>query len=163
MLTYKDLTSNNWNDFSDHILKAEKIFPEKIQSSEVDYINALKEGGNIAKVILSNNQFAGVGICFPFTKEVTDTFEIDDTPPVEKGIYLYSILVNENFQGKGIGNALLKVLIDESRRLGYKIFAGHYRPNGSLKLIKKAGAKEIRPYANWGDSGEEYIYCELSL
>jgi GNAT superfamily N-acetyltransferase len=163
MITFKDLSPEQWSIYADHILEAEKNFPENIQSTEKDFINALSKEVKIARIIFYNDEFAGLGICFPFTEDTITEFEIDDTPPEPEAMYLYSIVVRGDLQGKGIGMALLKDLIDTAKKMGFKYFVGHYRPNGSLTLIRKMGATEIRNYPNWGDSGEEYVYCRLQI
>lgn len=162
-ISFIDLTPQSWEKYSGAILDTEKCFPESIQSTKEDYINALAHEGVIAKIILYNDEFAGAGICLPFTQQIVEEYEIYDTQPLDNAIYLYSIAVKEGLQGKGIGLTLLKELTSEAKAKGYKVFAGHYRPNGSLQIIKKLGAKELKNYPNWSNSNEEYVYCELDI
>lgn len=162
-ISFKDLNLESWSSYGKQILESENQYPEDIQSSEENYLFALSKPNAVASVLLVDNQYAGNAVCCPFTQEEVDELMLHDTLPVEGACYLYNFIINENFQGKGLGLALINEIVEKSRNQGYKILSGHFRPNGSLSLAKKIGAKELKPYPNWGETGETYIYCELNL
>jgi GNAT superfamily N-acetyltransferase len=162
-VSFKRLTIENWPEFAYWVLKSEHQYPDEIKSSEENYLFALSKKEAPSILLFCEGQYAGNAVCCPFTKEEIDALELDDTFPVADACYLYNIVIDPQFQGKGLGKILFEKIAQEAKDCGYRKLAGHFRPNGSLSLAQKAGAKEIKPHPDWGDTGETYVYCELEL
>lgn len=163
ILTFKELTRDNFKDYQDYILLYEQIYPEKIRSSQEDYIEMLLDDESIALVLEVDSRYAGSILGCPLEEEDRKLFNINIPLENTKVIYLYNIIIAPEYQGKGLGYGLLKEFIRVVKEKGYYVLVGHFRPNGSATLIKKFGGEVKQVWSNWEDSGEDYLYCELDL
>jgi amino-acid N-acetyltransferase len=83
-----------------------------------------------------------------------------------------ALVVDESFQGKGLGKQLVQRCIEDARTLGLaRLFALTYRPEFFKKLGFRDADKSELPHKVWGecincvkfpDCGESAVMCELS-
>ncbi|MFH1237780.1 MAG: GNAT family N-acetyltransferase [Candidatus Aenigmatarchaeota archaeon] len=163
MLAFEDLGSDSWQKYGELILKSENVFPEAIRTPEEDYADTVKENGSIAKVALLDSQYVGNIFGYALLPEDLESHGLHDVPQDAKVIYIFNVVVNPEYQGKGIGKQLLWEFIRTAKDRGYDYIAGHFRQNGSLQLIKKLGAKEEGVYHNWENMGEDCVACCLNI
>lgn len=164
MLRFIEITSENWDNYKEHILGSETEYPSHIQTSEKDFLLILEEGNLIAKA--AYHEGAYVGNYFGYFLGDEDFRDHLIRPRSYKGkrvFYLFSIVMDKGFRGKGFGKAMIKDLISTAVSGGYDIVLGHYRQNSSLALIKGFGAREIERFNDWEGTGEVYVLCELDL
>jgi GNAT superfamily N-acetyltransferase len=81
-------------------------------------------------------------------EETGDIVGVSEAVGDEKGSAESGIAVLERYQRKGIGTALAKAIVEESRRAGFKTLYGYILSEniGAYKLAKKFGAKIKRSY-----------------
>jgi GNAT superfamily N-acetyltransferase len=163
MLSFDDLGGGNWERYASFILKSEEVFPDGIRTPKEDFIDVVKEGDAIAKVALLESKYVGNIFGYSLLPDETASHGINDVPANSKVIYIFSIVINPEYQGKGYGKQLLWEFIKTAKAKGYDYVAGHFRQNGSLQLIKKFGAKEEGVYHNWENIGEDCIACCLNI
>lgn len=82
---------------------------------------------------------------------------MDDYGHIEDGVPSFAISFYPEYRGRGMGTALMRSMLDELRKRGYKKTSlSVQKANYALKLYEKVGFKVLY------DHGEEYIMvCEL--
>ena len=82
---------------------------------------------------------------------------MDDYGHIEDGVPSFAISFYPEYRGRGMGTALMRRMLDELRKRGYKKTSlSVQKANYALKLYEKVGFKVLY------DHGEEYIMvCEL--
>ena len=80
-----------------------------------------------------------------------------------RGIGEFSVYLDRDFRGQGIGKRLLNALIDEARRLGYwKLVSRIFDFNmASRRLCQSCGFREVGIYAKHGKLDERWIDCVI--
>ncbi|MBU2560829.1 MAG: GNAT family N-acetyltransferase [Nanoarchaeota archaeon] len=162
MLRFNEMTKNNWNEYKELIAKLELNFHPTIRSEEEDYLEILSEE-NISKVAVFDTMSIGAAIGFPLVEDQMDEYFVSQELRQKKLFYLFKINIDQQFQGKGIGQQLLSELIKAAAQKGYEKMIGHFRRNASLALIKKFGAAEKGVVSNWEGTDEDLVFCELDL
>ncbi|MBN2111708.1 GNAT family N-acetyltransferase [Candidatus Woesearchaeota archaeon] len=162
MLIFEDIKPDNWQRFESFVLKTELSYPEEIRTERDEYIEIILEE-NIAKSASFNSEYIGNAIGYPLTIEDVEFHDLTPEMIKVKAIYLFNFAVEPIHQGKGYGMKLLLEFIKSAKEKGYEKLLGHFRPNASLALIKKAGGKELKICKNWENTGEDYVLCELDL
>ncbi len=162
-LTIIGLTHANWGRFRESLLNSEQVFPENIRTEEEDYLDILENRRSIFRVALQEGDY--VGNCIGFSPSVTDIREYDlsRVPAGHDVMYIFNLVVDTQFQGRGYGEALLDDFVTQSWQTGFKAIYGHFRNCTSLGLAPKAGFEQVYRFPNWQDSGEEYTLCRLRL
>jgi GNAT superfamily N-acetyltransferase len=163
MLSFEDLGAGDWEKYGDSILQSEGVFPEGIRTPKEDFIEVLDDGDGVAKVALMDSAYVGNVFGYRIAPDDFEYYGLHDVPKDAKIIYLFNIVVNPDYQGKGYGKRLLWEFIKAAKAKGYGYVAGHFRQNGSLKLIKAFGAKEEGVCRNWENIGEDCVACCLDI
>jgi GNAT superfamily N-acetyltransferase len=163
MLTFDDLIEGNWNKYGNFVLQSETIYPEFIRSPGEEFIDIVKSRGSIAKIALLDSEYIGNAVGFCMDDEDKEDFGLDKLLSYPKIIYLFNIVINPVHQGKGYGSMLMQEFIKSAKIKGYDYIVGHFRPNGSLHMIKKFGAVEGAVCKNWENIGENYVFCILDI
>jgi GNAT superfamily N-acetyltransferase len=163
MLSFEDVGMGDWEKFSEQILHSEGVFPECIRTPREDFLEVVSEGDGVAKVALLDSSYVGNVFGYRIPDDDYEYYGLHDVPQGAKVIYLFSIVINPEFQGRGYGRQLIWEFIKTAKDRGYDFVAGHFRQNGSLKLIKRFGAKEECVCQNWENMGEDYVACCLDL
>jgi len=163
MLTFDDLREDNWNQYGNFVMRSETIYPESIRSPGEEFTCILKSEDSVAKVLLLDSEYIGNAVGFCMDEEDKGDFGLDKLPGNPKIIYLFNILIDPSHQGRGYGSMLMQEFIKSAKSKGYDYIVGHFRPNGSLHIIKKFGAVEGAVCKNWENIGEDYIFCILDL
>lgn len=75
------------------------------------------------------------------------------------GIGEFSFYLDQNARGKGVGQMLLKALIDEAESLGYWKLLSRIFPfnHASLKACKKQGFREVGTYKNHAKLDDKWL------
>ncbi|MFH1126634.1 MAG: GNAT family N-acetyltransferase [archaeon] len=160
---FHEITADKFGRYEKQILRSEEIFPEQIRTSREDYMGILMSENSIALVATIDSKYIGNIIGCPITEEDMAEYEIDFGIDREKILYVYNIVIDNAFQGRGYGHEMMKEFIRIAKMRGYEVLAGHFRKYRSESLIRKFGAVAKKTYANWDNSGEEYILCVLDL
>lgn len=163
MLSFDDLGAGDWRKYADSILQSENVFPDSIRTPQEDFLEIVGESDGIAKVALLDSQYLGNVFGYRISPDDFEYYGLHDVPKDAKVIYLFSIVVNPEFQGRGYGRQLIWEFIVAAKAKGYDFIAGHFRQNGSLKLIKAFGAKEEGVYQNWENTNEDCVACCLDI
>ncbi|MEK6917078.1 MAG: GNAT family N-acetyltransferase [Nanoarchaeota archaeon] len=160
MLSFVDITLKNWNKYEENILNSELEFKEEIRTPKEEYIYILRSKSFIFKVVLLDNVYIGLvtgykpakaDIRFHGLKNKTNDF-----------IYLFNIVIDKPYQGKGYGSALLDEFLRASKEKGFSKLIGHFGPN-SKKLMIRHGATEISVAKNWENTGDDFFVYELNI
>jgi GNAT superfamily N-acetyltransferase len=133
-----------------------------MRSDADDFYELLCRKETVARALIVGGAVAGFVIGCILTDEQIKDYQLEGLF-LDGMLYLESITVSEQFQGKGLGGMLMSDFIQEARRSGYTKISGHFRQNGSLALVRKNGARDICIVHNWHHTGEDYFYCELTL
>ncbi|HII72084.1 TPA: GNAT family N-acetyltransferase [Candidatus Woesearchaeota archaeon] len=174
-LRFVDLNRENFDRFEPLLSGSELVYPESIRSVREDFLEMLEEP--VAFLAFSDEEddhAAG--------RDDSDDGDDDDyvgnvlgcalTPEevIEYGVrgkgrilYLFNIVVDPGFQGRGVGKSLMAEFLRRAKKHGYDVVAGHFRKNASLSLFKRFGGKEIQLHTDWEGTGEDYVYCEIDL
>ena len=161
MLAFEDLNLNNWHVYVDLVLKSEAIFPESIRTSKEEFTEILLIKDTIAKVAIDSG-YVGNIMGYPLVSlENLEEYGLQFLE--ERAIYISNLVIESTHQGKGFGKKLLLEFIKAAIDNGYEKVYGHFRQNHSLVLIKKLGARELKVFPNWSDTGEDFVLCELDL
>jgi GNAT superfamily N-acetyltransferase len=162
-LSFQELTHENLSLYAQSLEHSELIFPDPIKFSREDYFEILYGQDNIAKVMLFDGSYAGNIVGAELHPVEIDEFNLHETCARERVIYLYGMVIEPEYQGRGYGMKLLMEFISAARTQGYTRLVGHFRANASLALMRKLGAAELSLERNWCESGEEYVFCSLPL
>lgn len=75
------------------------------------------------------------------------------------GIGEFSFYIDQNARGRGVGQTLLKALIDEAESLGYWKLLSRIFPfnHASLKACQKQGFREVGTYKNHAKLDDEWL------
>lgn len=160
---FHEITADNLGRYEKQIFCSEEMFPEQIRTSREDYMEILTSENSVALVATIDSKYIGNIIGCPVTEEDMAEYEIDLGINREKIIYVYNIVIDNDYQGKGYGHELMKEFIRIAKVRGFEALAGHFRKFRSDSLIRKFGAVAKKTYANWDCSGEVYIFCVLDF
>lgn len=164
MLIFEDINVENWGKVVSSVMKSELSYKKSIRTSKMGYATILADGDAIGKLVFNDLSYVGNIIGYAPTKPELKDYGLNK--PEHKGVkymYLFNFLISRSYRGQGIGSKLLREFLIEAKKQGYEKVIGHFRPNGSLALIKKFGAKEIGIYEDWENTKEDYLFCELDL
>jgi len=160
---FEMLTPDNFSKFQDPILHSEMIYPEPIRSTPDEYAYIINSDGAIALVEIVDSKYIGNTIGCNLTDEEAEEYGIMNDVRGFKTFYIYNLVIENEYHGKGYAHLLLLELIKAAKNKGEDLIVGHFRQNGALKLIKKIGAQEKGVFRNWEDTGEDYVLCLLDL
>jgi GNAT superfamily N-acetyltransferase len=163
MMEFKDLDMSNWWEFKEMILQSEQFHPKPIMTEGEEYIMILTAGNIVAKVALADSRYIGNAIGFCLSPQDTKEYGLGSIPENSKTIYLLNFVIDVPYQGRGYGYQLMQDFIKTAKMKGYENLVGHFRPNGSLHLIKKFGGCEKGMVKNWENTGEDYVLCHLDI
>jgi GNAT superfamily N-acetyltransferase len=163
MLEFQNLQKDNWHRYEESVLQSESVYPEAIRTPAEEFVYILEGGDAIAIVALLDSHYVGNIIGFTLDRDELGDYGMGDVPSESEIVYLFSFVINPQYQGMGYGYRLLEEFMREARARGYRKVIGHFRPNNSLHLIKKFGAEEKGVYRDWIGSGEDYLFCCLDL
>lgn len=163
MLEFENLKKDNWKRYEEPILQSESVYPEAIRTPAEEFAYVLEDGDAIAIVALLDSHYIGNIMGFTLDRDELGDYGMGDVPSESEIVYLFSFVINPQYQGMGYGHRLMEEFIREARAKGYRKVIGHFRPNNSLHLIKKLGAEEKGIYRDWMGSGEDYVFCCLDL
>jgi GNAT superfamily N-acetyltransferase len=160
-LRFVRLNKDNFVDFKSLIYESEMVYPETLRTGIADYFDIVSESDSVCFVLFSDDVYVGnVMGCSPSEETMLD---IGEVLPSGRTIYIYNILISPSFQGKGFGLKLMKKFIDTSIDEGFEFVNGNFRVNGSYKIAKKFNVIFEKKILNWENSGEEFVYCVISL
>lgn len=109
------------------ILAGEGVFPAQMRSTEEELHEILADGQSL---VFHDGAYAGCVLAAP-----------RDDVPGRRPLYIYNLAVVPERQGRGIGRALLRALIDRAARAGRSV-VGHFRPT-SEPLFAALGGRVI--------------------
>lgn len=165
-IKFADVTRRNLGIYLPLIVRGEEeVFEESMREDSEEVIRVVGSNNSVAKILLVNSEFAGyaLGHC-PDNDDIVSE-ELGMPTPDPKVLYIDTFVVLPKFQGLGLGKLLLREFIFGAKNKGYTSLEGHFRKegSGSYHIIKKFGAEDVEIKHNWGDSGEDYVYCRLRL
>ena len=161
MLEFMNITLENWENLAPYVMSSESEYLESIRTEKEDYDDIFQDGDAIGKIALVNGKSAGNVIGYPPTDIEMEEYGLSRGN--EKFMYLFNIIIDKEFRGKGYGFNFIAEFLKEAKKQGYTKMIGHFRPNGSYALIKKLGAIDISPCKNWEETGEDFMLCSLDI
>lgn len=162
-LTFEGVGVENFHRFKNYLLESESIYPEPLRTEEEDFIEILSTPSAVGIVAFEGDSYVGNVLGCPLEEAEHADYDVSPESRGKKIFYLFNIIISPEHQGKGYGHQLLAEFRKWVRSKGFDMIVGHYRRNGSLALIKKAGAQEKSVHDNYDDSGESVVFCELDL
>ena len=117
-LVLKELNDDNFDDFENDILKSELAYPEKIRSTKEDLVEIVWKKGRIALVGYLNGGYVGNIIGSEVEEKEYGEYNMSIR---EKTVYIYNIVVENKFRGKGFGRYLLQQFVNLAREKGFQI------------------------------------------
>ena len=154
-----EVTQGTLNAFKDVIMKTEEVFPSELRTPWEDYEYMLLSDRSIA--LIMTHEGRPVGNIFGCILHPEEMEELGVSDP--DALYIFSFAIDSEFQGKGLGKALLNEFIALARERKFPSIVGHFRMNGSLALIRKAGGIEKGLFDKWDGTDESFVFCELDL
>jgi GNAT superfamily N-acetyltransferase len=162
MNRYLEITSADWDRYGAEIIGLEKEYPAEIASDADDMKEKIGRKGSVGVLHLYRGKVAGFAIGFPLSEEERKEYRLEKFWK-DKSIYLESITVSSDFQGRGFGRALMIEFMRRARENGYSRMIGHFRPNGSAAIMRKLRAEELSIEKNWFGTGQDYTCYEMLL
>lgn len=163
-VTFKEITEENFSEYEPHFMAAEDFFPEEIRSDSEDFRFMLeKQFDPVAVAMYVDGEFAGFAIGSSIDDDEVNDYGFPLDLSGKKIIYFFDITLIPKFQGNGVGKRLFNEFIVSAKYKNYDYILGHYRPGGSVSLIKKLGGVEVAVEKNWESTGEDYAACVLPL
>ena len=86
-----------------------------------------------------------------------------DLPAGSRVLYIMNLVIEPQFQRRGLGSALFLEVLRAAREKGFTHVIGHFRPNCVLDIARKMGAVERGIFRNWEGTGEDYVLCHIAL
>lgn len=85
------------------------------------------------------------------------------TRPCYRGIGEFSVYIDENFRGLGIGKILLNAMLEEAKSLGYwKLVSRIFDFNiASRQLCRACGFREVGTYEKHGKLDGKWVDCVI--
>ncbi len=161
MINFEDITPENWEKWKEPVLRSELIFPESLRSTEEEFRVTLDTPSNIAKIIRLDGRY--IGNAFGCGAVHFDFYRQSRQAVCAEEIHINNIVIEPPYQGHGHGTRLLQEFMGEARRKGYKKLIGFFRPNHSLRLVRKLDCVEKSVHPDWFGTGEDYVFCEIDL
>ncbi|AJF61780.1 TPA: GNAT family N-acetyltransferase [Candidatus Woesearchaeota archaeon] len=160
MLTFVDITLKNWAKYEQSILNSELEFKEEIRTPKEEYIHILKSRTYIFKVALLDSVYIGLAAGYRPPKNDLGWHGLKNK--TNDFIYLFNIVIDKPYQGKGYGSALLEEFIKAVKERGFRKVVGHFN-SSSRRIIQKHGGTEVSVAKNWENTGENFFVCELDI
>jgi GNAT superfamily N-acetyltransferase len=162
-LRFIHITSKNFTEHASLLEEAESIYPESIRLDIEEYEVIIKSPNSIGLIAYHDDSYVGniVG-CQPDLEDIAYVHESHHITR-KKTIYVNNIIVLSEHQGKGYGKDLMLEFMEEAKMKGCTHLMGHFRKNGSYAIVKKFHPLQERIFENWEDTGEEFIFCLVSL
>ncbi|MBU1855073.1 MAG: GNAT family N-acetyltransferase, partial [Nanoarchaeota archaeon] len=162
-MRFKGLNENNLKEYQLLIVESENLYPEALRTSFEDFKDILSAPNSIGLIAFIDEHY--IGNCVgsePSDSDLKDLniklFSKDD-----KIIYVYNLIVTEQFQGKGYGQRLMDEFIKKAKAADYKYVLGNFRQNASYKITKKYKVVIEKLFKNWEDSGEDFVFCVMEI
>jgi GNAT superfamily N-acetyltransferase len=157
-----------WVEMMPGLMKLEDLFPDGLQEDEEDKRLMLQKDTISCFFAFHDHQVIGEA----YTLRTHETYDSDDDKHLsgvfdkcatDNGVYLYSIAIAPEWQGKDIGKRLMMKILTESKNKGYKVLFSHSREGGSTHLHKFFGAVQIEARPDWYETGETYYLNKIDL
>ena len=149
------------------ILEVEEAsFPQQMQSDIEDLKETLENRKGI-QIIARNEK--GEIVSYLSSKPLRDAWEeLKDYDPElkpEKGVlYIESIATKPEARELGLFFNLIRKIIEEAKKKGYKKLAFHARVKNNLSdFLQKRGARKLRTIENWHNFSEPFDYLEIEV
>ncbi|MBN2367995.1 GNAT family N-acetyltransferase [Candidatus Woesearchaeota archaeon] len=156
------LTLESFIEYEKDILKSEEIYPPSLRTSKEDFLDILSTSGHITLVALLGDEYVGNIVGSPLTVQEQKEYGLY-VKIGQKMMYIYNLLVDSHYQGKGYAKLLIKEFIAIASEHGFDYVMGHFRMGASASLIQKFGGEIKAVISNWEGSGEDFAMCELKL
>jgi ribosomal protein S18 acetylase RimI-like enzyme len=143
-------------DFRQIMDMERELFPEALWDCE-NYEQKM-EGGKITIIAYApDGKVAGYIFAVPHGEAYDDLKEVDSRmSPMQNAIYLESIAIRSEYQGRGYFSKLVKKLIEE---VSGRPITMHARVSNNCSVgMQKQGAVLDHSVENWFDSGERFDY-----
>jgi len=162
-LSFIRLDTHNWPQYKESIMLSEQIFDESLRTEEEEYADMVSDPQSVSIIALMENEYAGSAITKRLKLEDLEDLHLEPQVLNTSSLYLNNFVVDEKWQGKGIGLAMMQNLVKRLKEVNIQHLNGHFRPNGSLAAMLKLGGMIVKEEPNWFDTGETYSYCELRI
>lgn len=159
-LNFIFLDKKKFNEYKNDINDSEKEHHENTRTTIQDYNEIVSNDLNMSFVALLEDKYVGNIISCGLDDDEYQNYKI---PKEIKTLYVYNIVVNKQYQGKGFGKELFKKLIESAKDDDYLKLIGHFRKNESWHIIKKFGGEEVSTVSNWENTGEDFVFGVLNL
>jgi N-acetylglutamate synthase-like GNAT family acetyltransferase len=161
----------NFRDFKDDLMKLESVaFHPDIQEEWDDKLELLQ---NAVCVLLCVSSRKIVGEAYTVDSvalmndgEDTDSQHLNEIALLmeqENAVYLCSLAVLPEYEGIGIANEFMKMLIHDAKHKGYTAIYSHAHEGASAHIHEKFGGKEVLRRENWYDTGATHILYKITL
>ena len=166
----------NFRDFKDDLMEIEtRCFSECIQEDWEDKLEGL-ETAAVTFLCIYNKKVVGEIIC-----GVGEPVDLNDPDyqenkadwdhlnalykymKPENGIYVNLVAVLPEYEGKGIGQSLIKAAIESSKAKGFRAMYCHANEGQSAHLFKKFGGQVIATRNNWFATEHNYSVIRINL
>ena len=81
----------------------------------------------------------------------------------ENGIYVNSVAVLPEYQGKGLGQKLIQKAIESAKEKGFRAMYCHANEGESAHLFEKMGGQVISQRPNWFSTSHNYKVIRINL
>lgn len=139
----------------------EDEYPNNLQM-DFEEKKELLSHNSIFVLMYLDNQLIGESYGIPL-KDFDEEIQGLENISKDNTIYCYSNTIIKPYQGKGYGKILKSYWLGLVKGKGFNFVYGHARPNGSQKLNEFFGAKFIKEYPNWYETGETYKLYSIVL
>ncbi len=159
------LPLDSWPVYGETILQMEReLFPEPLAQTEAELQDTLSDPRALFIGALEGERLAGfiAGETIKYYVEPGDP-EYDEVLAREETLYIETLDVEKTRQGRGVGTALLKALLDEAAKRGYRHVVGHWREGASMRLAEKYGGKVLMVEPRYNGTSETYSYVVIDV
>jgi GNAT superfamily N-acetyltransferase len=155
-IAIEEVSPEDWPEIKNKILEVEEVFPESLRQDEGDIANTFLDPASILVVIKDGGRIIGYAMGGPLEDyDYIEGVKKDANYGRKNTVYLESIALLSEYQGRGLGRELRHKFEEISRQRGYEYISGH--------IIAKAIADRedyviLTEFENWQDSGEDFVY-----
>ena len=155
------ITLRNWHKWSRTTMRTLRtVLPKETWISEHTMRAIFHDGNYAAYLATVDNMFAGFAIGF--------FWNFDDEPEIAaigdaKIFHLCFNIIAPEFQGQGIGQALIERRVREAAQRGARTCTCFARTGASLHNLQKLGGEIIGTRENYHKSGETFHIVRLNI
>jgi len=153
-LTFKRLTLKNFDVYKKQVSRLETQFNSNIRTTGSEFKEILESQYSYFLAAFLGKLLVGFVLLDKPTENEIKEYDLDKKYLNYE--YVYDLIVDKPFRGKGVGKLLFAQVFEPGKN-----YIGHFNDQ-SIILLKNYNHKILKTFKNWENTGKDYFLCEIN-